>query len=160
MHRNLSLDDNHITAGEVHILRVLPGEVGLIRAQGTEVLLNVGTHVFNSGTVTIVGKVSYSDQKYFHHGRFHYVRVERGYFAKVWTVVSVDGVETVVPRVRNRCQTRAHALHSTLSFQSDILLLTTKLLGQGVHYIDNVFFKFDRLHGFVKCSEKVIEHGR
>ena len=58
-----------------------------------------GTHVFNSGTVTINGKKSYSDNKYFQHGRYHYLRVDRGYFAKVWTVVKVDGVQTVVPRV-------------------------------------------------------------
>ena len=63
-------------------------------------LLDVGTHVFNSGTVTFIEKVTYSDKKYFHHGRYHYVRVERGHFAKVWTVVAVDGVPTVVPRVR------------------------------------------------------------
>ena len=100
----MSLDKDHISAGEVHIIRVLPGEVGLIRNQGTEVLLDVGTHIFNSGTATIVGKVTYSSQKYFHHGRYHYLRVERGYMAKVWTVVSVDGVETVVPRVRKRQQ--------------------------------------------------------
>jgi len=127
-HRNVSLDRDQISAGEVHIIRVLPGEVGLIRAQGTEVLLDVGTHVFNSGTVTIVGKVAYSDKHYFHHGRYHYLRVERGYMAKVWAVVSLDGVQTVVPR----------------------------LIGQGIHFINNHMFKFD---GFVKCSEKVIEHG-
>mmetsp|Transcript_732 Transcript_732/g.1483 ORF Transcript_732/g.1483 Transcript_732/m.1483 type:complete len:667 (+) Transcript_732:555-2555(+) len=127
-HHNVSLDNDKITAGEVHIIRVLPGEVGLIRAQGTEVLLNVGTHVFNSGTVSIVGKAAYNEKKYFHHGRYHYLRVERGYFAKVWTVVSDNGVETVVPR----------------------------LIGQGVHYIDNHMFKFE---SFVKCSEQVIEHG-
>ena len=126
--RNVTLDRNQITAGQVHILRVLPGEVGMIREQGSEVLLDVGTHVFNSGTVTINGTMSYSDNKYFHHGRYHYLRVDRGYFAKVWTVVKVGGVQTVVPR----------------------------LLGQGVHYIDNHMFKFE---GFVKCSEKVIQHG-
>mmetsp|Transcript_25859 Transcript_25859/g.42010 ORF Transcript_25859/g.42010 Transcript_25859/m.42010 type:complete len:384 (+) Transcript_25859:287-1438(+) len=48
--------------------------------------------------------------------------------AKVWAVVSLDGVQTVVPR----------------------------LIGQGIHFINNHMFKFD---GFVKCSEKVIEHG-
>ena len=97
--RNISLDQNHITAGDVHILRILPGEVGMIRAQGTEVLLDVGTHVFNSGTVSIVGKVSYADNKYFRHGRYHYLRVERGYLAKVWTVVKQNEVDTVVSRV-------------------------------------------------------------
>ncbi|KAL9178996.1 hypothetical protein ACHAXT_011969 [Thalassiosira profunda] len=126
--RNVSLDGDLISVGEVHILRVLPGQVGMIRAQGTEVLLDVGTHVFNSGTVSIVGKVNLADQRYFSHGRFHYVRVERGFFAKVWTVVEMDGVETVVPR----------------------------LLGQGVHFINNNLFKFA---GFVKCSDRVIEHG-
>mmetsp|Transcript_2689 Transcript_2689/g.4932 ORF Transcript_2689/g.4932 Transcript_2689/m.4932 type:complete len:819 (-) Transcript_2689:411-2867(-) len=127
-HRNVSLDNDHISAGEVHIIRILPGEVGLIRAQGTEVLLDVGTHVFNSGTVSLIGRYAYSNEKYFHHGRYHYLRVERGFMAKVWTVVSLDGVDTVVPR----------------------------LIGQGVHFIDNHMFKFD---GFVKCSERVIEHG-
>jgi regulator of protease activity HflC (stomatin/prohibitin superfamily) len=126
--RNVPLDQNHISAGDVHILRILPGEVGMIRAQGTEVLLDVGTHVFNSGTVSVVGKVSYADNKYFRHGRYHYLRVERGYLAKVWTVVKQNGVDTVVPR----------------------------LIAQGVHYIDNHMFKFE---GFVKCSEKVIQHG-
>lgn len=125
---NISLDSDKISMGEVHIIRVLPGEVGMIRAQGTEVLLDVGTHVFNSGTVSIVGKVAYADKHYFHHGRYHYLRVERGYMAKVWAVVSVDGVQTVVPR----------------------------LIGQGVHLMNNHMFKFE---GFVKCSEKVIEHG-
>ena len=79
----------------------LPGQVGLIRAQGAAVLLDVGTHVFNSGTVSVVGKIAYNDRKHFNHGRFHYLRVERGYYAKVWAVVSLGGVETVVPRVRN-----------------------------------------------------------
>lgn len=127
--RNVSLDHDHVIAGEVHIIRVLPGQVGLIRAQGAEVLLDVGTHVFNSGTVSVVGKIAYNDRKHFNHGRFHYLRVERGYYAKVWAVVSLGGVETVVPR----------------------------LIGQGVHYIDNHMFKFE---GFVKCSENVIQHGR
>mmetsp|Transcript_20111 Transcript_20111/g.37885 ORF Transcript_20111/g.37885 Transcript_20111/m.37885 type:complete len:747 (+) Transcript_20111:542-2782(+) len=127
-HRNISLDRDETSAGEVHIIRVLPGEVGLIRAQGTEVLLDVGTHVFNSGTVTIAGKVAYSENHHFHHGRYHYLRVERGYMAKVWAIVSLGGIQTVVPR----------------------------LIEQGVHFINNHMFKFD---GFVKCSEKVIEHG-
>lgn len=86
--------------GQVRIIRVLPGEVGLIREQGTEVLLDVGTHVFNSGTVSIFGKISISETKNFSHGRYNYLRVDRGYFAKVWVVVLIDGVETVVPRVR------------------------------------------------------------
>ncbi len=98
--RNKSLDDDYINVGQVRIIRVLPGEVGLIREQGTEVLLDVGTHVFNSGTVSIFDKVSISEVKNFTHGRYNYLRVDRGYFAKVWVVVLIDGVETVVPRVR------------------------------------------------------------
>ena len=86
--------------GEVQILRVLPGEVGLARVQGTEVLLDIGTHVFNGGNTDIVGKVSYKAQHYFSHGRFHYLRVDRGLFAKAWVVVKVDGTKTVMPRVR------------------------------------------------------------
>lgn len=73
----------------------------MIRSQGAEELLDVGTHVFNSGTVTINGKYSYSEERYFHHGRFHYCRVDRGQFAKVWSVISDEnGAETVMPRVR------------------------------------------------------------
>lgn len=125
---NVPLDRDLISPGQVHIVRVLPGEVGMIRAQGTEVLLDVGTHVFNSGTVSIVGKAAYCDKHYIRHGRYHYLRVDRGYFAKVWAVVLFDGVEAVVPR----------------------------LIGQGVHLMNNHMFKFE---GFVKCSEKVIEHG-
>jgi len=112
---NRSLDDDFITVGQVRILRVLPGEVGLIREQGTEVLLDVGTHVFNSGIVSVQGKVKYNELKHFNHGRYHYLRVDRGYFARVWAVVMIDGMETVVPR----------------------------LLGQGTHYIANHMFKFD-----------------
>ncbi len=100
--RNKSLDDDYINVGQVRIIRVLPGEVGLIREQGTEVLLDVGTHVFNSGTVSIFDKVKISEKKNFSHGRYNYLRVDRGYFAKVWVVVLIDGVETVVPRVRTR----------------------------------------------------------
>jgi len=111
---NKSLDDDYINVGQVRIIRVLPGEVGLIREQGTEVLLDVGTHVFNSGTVSIFDKVTISEKKNFSHGRYNYLRVDRGYFAKVWVVVLIDGVETVVPR----------------------------LLGQGTHYIANHMFKF------------------
>jgi hypothetical protein len=96
------LDDDFITVGQVRIVRVLPGEVGLIREQGTEVLLDVGTHVFNSGIVSVQGKVKYDELKNFNHGRYHYLRVDRGYFARVWAVVMIDGMETVVPRVRAR----------------------------------------------------------
>jgi len=96
------LDDDFITVGQVRIVRVLPGEVGLIREQGTEVLLDVGTHVFNSGIVSVQGKVKYDELKNFNHGRYHYLRVDRGYFARVWAVVMTDGMETVVPRVRAR----------------------------------------------------------
>ena len=61
----MSLNEDMIKAGECHIMRVLPGTVGLIRSQGTEVLLDVGTHVFNSGTVSIVGTKSYGSETYF-----------------------------------------------------------------------------------------------
>lgn len=100
--KNVSLTVNNINVGLVRIIRVLPGEVGFIREQGTEVLLDVGTHVFNSGIVSIHDKVEYNKVKHFNHGRFHYLRVDRGYFAKVWAVVMIDGMETVVPRVRAR----------------------------------------------------------
>ena len=100
--KNVSLTENNLNVGLARIIRVLPGEVGFIREQGTEVLLDVGTHVFNSGIVSIHDKVEYNKVRHFNHGRFHYLRVDRGYFAKVWAVVMIDGMETVVPRVRAR----------------------------------------------------------
>lgn len=39
----------------------------------------------------------------------------------------------------------------------NLLAFNRQLIEQGVHYIDNHMFKFE---GFVKCSEKVIQHGR
>ena len=99
-HVNISLDNDSITAGNVQILRVMHGEVGLVREQSTEVLLDVGTHVFNSGTVTFVGKIPFADKISFNHGRYHYLSVARGYFGKVWVQVVINGIKTLVPRVR------------------------------------------------------------
>jgi hypothetical protein len=53
---------------QVLIIRVPPGSVGRIRDQGTEVLLDSGTHVFNSGQVVNVGTVSYAEFTHINHG--------------------------------------------------------------------------------------------
>jgi len=116
--KNVSLDDNNLIKpndSKVLIVRVLPGEIGLIREQGVEMLLDVGTHVFNSGTVSFKGQLKYANQPQFSHGRYHYLRVSRGYYGKVWVEVMKDGVKALVPR----------------------------LLDQGEHYVDSHLFIFD-----------------
>lgn len=103
---------------KVLILRVCPGQVALSRDQGVEILLDVGTHVFNSGTVSYIDTKEYAKSQYFSHGRYHYLRVPRGKFAKVWAEVrGRDGVKSLVPR----------------------------LLTQGEHYVDNYLFQFNGL---------------
>jgi len=94
---------------------VLTGEVGLVSEQGTARLLGEGTHVYNSGTVKLFGKIKYADKEYFSHGPFNYLRVPRGKYAKVWANITVDGVTWLVPR----------------------------LLKEGEHYVRSVLFKFD-----------------
>jgi hypothetical protein len=53
---------------QVLIIRVPPGSVGRIRDQGTEVLLDCGTHVFNSGQVVNAGTVPYANFTHISHG--------------------------------------------------------------------------------------------
>lgn len=114
---------------KVLILRVRPGEVALIRDLGVELLLDVGSHIFNTGTISYVGTKVYSETEYFRHGRYHYLRVPRGKYAQVWAEVKDrHGSKSVVPR----------------------------LLKQGEHFVDNFLF---RCNGFVDCSEEYIEHG-
>jgi regulator of protease activity HflC (stomatin/prohibitin superfamily) len=115
--KNVSLDNDEIKPfdSKVLIVRVLPGEIGLVREQGTEMLLDVGTHVFNSGTVSLTKKVSYAENTNFSHGRYHYLRVQRGWYGKVWVEVIKDGIKALVPR----------------------------LLDQGEHYVDSHLFQFN-----------------
>uniref|UniRef100_A0A7S4IHY0 Band 7 domain-containing protein n=1 Tax=Odontella aurita TaxID=265563 RepID=A0A7S4IHY0_9STRA len=129
--RNVSLDQDVIAPSktQVLIIRILKGEVGLVMEQGVEKLLDVGSHVYNSGTVSLVGKKQYANDQYFSHGRYHYLRVPRGKLAKVWAEVVKDGVRSLVPR----------------------------LLGQGEHYIDSNMFKYE--YGLVDESDPYIHHG-
>jgi len=115
--RNESLDKNVISPEEskVLIVRILPGTVGLARERGTEILLDVGTHVFNSGLVSFIESVNYKDVDSFSHGRYHYLRVARGNFGMVWVEVMQNGIKSFVPR----------------------------LLKQGEHFIDSHLFKFN-----------------
>jgi hypothetical protein len=55
---------------QVLIIRVPPGSIGRIRDQGTEVLLDSGTHVFNSGQVVNVGTVTYAEYTHINHGTY------------------------------------------------------------------------------------------
>jgi regulator of protease activity HflC (stomatin/prohibitin superfamily) len=130
--KNVPINSDKIELGadsKVLILRVRPGEVALVRDLGVELLLDVGIHVFNSGTVSFEGIQVYANSEYFHHGRYHYLRVPRGKFAKVWAEVKDrDGNKSVVPR----------------------------LLTQGEHFVDNFLF---RCEGFVDCSQEYIGHG-
>jgi hypothetical protein len=131
--QNISIQSDKIQlpdqTSKVLIVRVDPGEVALVRDLGVEKLLDVGHHVFNSGTVSYVTTKVYADSEYFRHGRYHYLRVPRGKFAKVWAEVKDRaGNKSVVPR----------------------------LLMEGEHFVDNFLF---RCNGFVDCSQEYIEHG-
>jgi len=129
--KNISLDHDKIVPqdSKVMIIRVPPGCVGRIRDQGVEYLLDVGTHIFNSGTVTDCGTVRYADNFNWSHGRYHYVRVPRGSFARVWVEVkNEDGIVSVQPR----------------------------LLKEGEHFVDSHLCKYD---GMVNVSDEYIHHG-
>ena len=71
--KNVSLDKEiiHHERSQVLILRVEPGCVGRILDQGVPILLDVGTHVFNSGTVSNVGSKKIADCDSLNHGKFH-----------------------------------------------------------------------------------------
>ena len=118
LQKNVNLQQEKISPSDstLLIVRVQPGKIGKIYEQGIEKLLDVGTHVFNSGTVTFEGTVAYNDNAYFHHGRYHYLRVARGSFGQVWAEVIRNGEKTVVP----------------------------KLVDEGEHFIDSYLFKFDK----------------
>jgi hypothetical protein len=68
--KQIALDQDVIAphGTQVLIIRVPPGSVGRIRDQGTEVLLDVGTHVFNSGQVVNTGTVQYAEYTHISHG--------------------------------------------------------------------------------------------
>jgi len=130
-YKNVSLDQDLIQTSDnqVIIIRVVEGQVGLITVQGVHRLLDVGTHVFNSGTVKFCKIICYSDNSYFSHGPYHYMNIPRGKYAKVWVEVLDDSGEgkSLVPR----------------------------LIKEGEHFIKSTFFKFNRL---VKVSDECIQH--
>jgi len=116
---NISLDQDRIQTddNQVLIIRVIEGEVGLITIQGVHHLIDVGTHVFNSGTVQFCEIVRYSDKSYFGHGPYHYMNIPRGKYAKVWVEVIEHESKSVIPR----------------------------LIKEGEHFIKSSFFQFDSL---------------
>ena len=99
--QNVSLNEDLIkpSSSKVLIVRILPGEIGLVREQGVEMLLDVGIHVFNSGTVAFHGKFKFSVHAFFDHGRYHYLRVSRGQYGKVWCETMQNSVKVLVPRL-------------------------------------------------------------
>mmetsp|Transcript_15855 Transcript_15855/g.43868 ORF Transcript_15855/g.43868 Transcript_15855/m.43868 type:complete len:813 (-) Transcript_15855:27-2465(-) len=128
--KNVSLDTDliKIDDNQVLIIRIIEGQVGLITIQGVHHLLDVGTHVFNTGTVQYYGAVTYAEKTHFNHGPYHYLTVPRGKTAKVWAeVVGADGGKSLVPR----------------------------LIKEGDHFIKSTFFKFV---GLVNVSDKYIGH--
>lgn len=128
--KNKSLDTDLIQTedNQVLIIRIIEGQVGLITIQGVHHMLDVGTHVFNSGTVQFLGVVTYAARQYFSHGPYHYLNVPRGKNSKVWVeVVGPDGVKSLVPR----------------------------LIKEGEHFIKSTFFKYE---GLVNVSDEYIGH--
>ena len=135
--KNVSLDTDVIQTddNQVMIIRIIEGQVGLITIQGVHYLLDVGTHVFNTGTVQFKGAVTYSDKQYFGHGPYHYLNVPRGKCAKVWVEVikrgdnatGVGGTKSIVPR----------------------------LIKEGEHFIKSTFFKYV---GLANVSDEYIGH--
>ena len=126
---NISLDQDQIKVEQVLIIRVSPGSVGRVMDQGNPILLDVGTHVFNSGTITNVGTVEYAEREYFNHGKYHYVRVPRGKYAKVWVEYKGrNGMKSVVPR----------------------------LLAEGEHVLESFLFQYK---GLCNVGEEYIQHG-
>jgi len=117
--KNISLDQDIIKSpdNQMIAIRVIEGQVGLITVQGVHRLLDIGRHVFNSGTVQFCGIKNYSDGSYFDHGPYHYMNIPRGKYAKVWVEVVEEKGKSVVPR----------------------------LIKEGEHFIKSTFFKFDQL---------------
>ena len=131
--RNVSLDRETISfpgKSQVLIVRVPPGNVGCIFDQGNSILLDVGTHVFNSGTVKFHRNIPLASTSHFGHGKYHYVRVPRGRYAKVWA-------EQLSPETRTKS-------------------LVPCLLQEGEHFIESHLFKFD---GLIDVNETYIHHG-
>jgi hypothetical protein len=127
--RNIALDSDQIHYFQVLIIRVPPGGVGCIFDQGVPILLDVGTHVFNSGTIKNAGTIQYAEHNVFRHGKYNYVRVSRGNYAKVWAEqAGKHGVKSLVPR----------------------------LLAEGEHVIESHLFKTD---GLCRVDDQYIHHG-
>jgi regulator of protease activity HflC (stomatin/prohibitin superfamily) len=172
--RNVAIDQDQIVCGQALIIRVPPGAVGRIFDQGVPILLDVGTHVFNSGTVKNAGCVSYASTYYFGHVNFHYIRVPRGEYARVWAVAKNSSTKSVVPRLLaegehfsdshllkfdQMCNVDQEYIHHgslhVVSVDKGIVAKVIqdnapRLLGEGDHFIESPLFAY-------KGSESVIE---
>mmetsp|Transcript_22584 Transcript_22584/g.53390 ORF Transcript_22584/g.53390 Transcript_22584/m.53390 type:complete len:883 (+) Transcript_22584:475-3123(+) len=130
-YKNISLDKDLIRTddNQVMVIRIIEGCVGRITVQGVHHLLDVGTHVFNTGTVQFCGAPQFASVNHISHGPYNYLNVPRGKNAKIWAEVrnSTDGTKALVPR----------------------------LIKEGEHFIKSTFFK---CVGMVKMSDEYIGH--
>jgi regulator of protease activity HflC (stomatin/prohibitin superfamily) len=132
--QNVSLDqdliDLHAKKSQVLIMRVPPGAVDCVYDRGVPIILDVGTHVFNSGTVQHAGTIHWVSNDHINHGKYNYVRVPRGKFAKVWAeeAQEEDSVKALVPR----------------------------LLAEGEHFIESHLFKWS---GLCDVGDEYTHHG-
>lgn len=113
---DISLDQDLIQpeGTQVLIIRIVEGEIGMVIEQGVYKLLDIGTHVYNSGTVKYIGRYKYAQRDHICHGPYNYLNVPRGKFAKVWVEAIANGNRSVVPR----------------------------LLKEGEHFVDSIHFKY------------------
>lgn len=136
--KNISLDKDFICTEDeqVIIIRIIEGQVGLITIQGVHHMLDVGTHVFNTGTVKFCGVVDYASKKYFSHGPYHYLNVPRGKNAKVWAeMVGTSGNKTWVPRLIKEGE---HFIRSTVFQLVGMVNVSDEYIGHGSIHILNV----------------------
>eukprot|EP00536_Pseudo-nitzschia_multiseries_P011315 jgi/Psemu1/205466/e_gw1.377.1.1 len=134
---SVSLDTDLIKTqdNQVLIIRIIEGEVGLITIQGVHRLLDVGTHVFNTGTVQYCG-TKYSEKKHFSHGPYHYLSVPRGKNAKVWAeVIGADGGKSLVPRLIKEGD---HFIKSTFFRYIGLVNISDEYIGHDSIHILNV----------------------
>jgi hypothetical protein len=181
--RQVSLDSPFIATSDnqLMIIRIIEGEVGLITVQGVHKLLDVGTHVFNSGTVKFIGRIEWASKTHFEHGPYHYVNVHRGLYAKVWAEVVKDGVKSLVPRLLKEGEhfikstffhyggtvkvNAEYIEHSTVHILNIVKGEVAKvlhdnmprLLGEGEHIIESPNFVFKGTESLV--ASKCIVHG-
>jgi len=80
--KEFSLTDTDTTLQQLSVFRVPKGKLGLAMYNGSPMLLDEGYHVYNDPLFTFSNHVDIN-QNYIHHGNLHFIRVPRGYMAKI-----------------------------------------------------------------------------